>query len=63
MSTPTPDLKPHVPPLPAGSEHCGCCDGLAVETPRGVYNRDGLSAIAYRIGDHAQFRESLHAAL
>lgn len=63
MSTPAPDLKPHVPPLPAGSENCGCCDGITVETPQGVANRDGLSAIIYRIGDHAQFRESLHALL
>lgn len=63
MSTPSPDLKPHVPPLSSGSENCGCCDGIAVETPQGIHNRDGLSAIAYRIGDHAQVRESLHAAL
>lgn len=63
MSYPTTDRKPQVPPLPAGSENCGCCDGISVETPQGVYNRDGLSAIAYRIGEHAQFRESLQAAL
>ena len=30
---------------------------------RASYNRGGLSAIAYRIGDYAQFRASLHAAL
>lgn len=63
MSNPTPDLKPHVPSLPAGSENCGCCDGITVETPQGLHNRDGLSAIAYLIGDYARFRESLHAAL
>jgi hypothetical protein len=63
MTSPTPDLKPHVPPLPPGSESCGCCAGIAVETPQGVFNRDGLSAVAYRIGGYAQFRDSLHAAL
>ena len=63
MSAPMPDLKPHVPPLAPGSECCGCCDGIAAETPQGLDNRDGLSAIAYRIGDYARFRASLHAAL
>lgn len=63
MTAPVPDLKPHVPPLPPGSECCGCCDGVDAETPQGIYNRDGLSAIAYRVGDYAQFRASLQAAL
>lgn len=63
MSLPIPDLEPHVPPPLPGSEACACCDGITVETPRGVANRDGLSAIVYRIGDYAQFRESLHATL
>jgi hypothetical protein len=63
MSSPVPDLKPHVPPLPAGSEACGCCDGIAAETPQGLSNRAGLSAIRYRIGDYAKFRASLQAAL
>ena len=63
MSAPTPDLKPHVPPPPPGTEACGCCDGIAAETPQGLDNRQGLSAIAYRIGDQAQFRASVHASL
>jgi hypothetical protein len=63
VSGPTPGLEPRVPALPEGSEACGCCDGTTVATPRGVANRDGLSAIAYRIGDHAHFRESLRALL
>ncbi|HMN20297.1 MAG TPA: putative baseplate assembly protein [Ottowia sp.] len=63
MSPPVPDLKPQLAPQPPGSEACGCCDGIAAQTPRGVANRGGLSAIAYRIGDWAQFRASLHAAL
>ncbi|MDO9354078.1 MAG: hypothetical protein Q7T55_10305, partial [Solirubrobacteraceae bacterium] len=63
MSAPTPDLKPQVPPLPPGSQDCGCCDGIVAATPRALYNRDGLSAIDYRIGRHADFGASLHAAL
>lgn len=42
---------------------CGCCDGLSVETPIEVYNRPGLSAISYRVGNHTQFKESLLASL
>lgn len=42
---------------------CGCCEGISAETPVELYNRPGLSAISYRVGDHAQFRESLIAAL
>jgi hypothetical protein len=63
MTAPVPDLKPHVPPLAPDSECCACCDGVTGETPQGIFNRTGLSAIAYRIGDYAQFRASLHAAL
>jgi hypothetical protein len=63
MTLPTPDLKPHVPPAAPGSAGCGCCDGIAVATPQALYNRGGLSAIGYRVGEHAQFRASLHAWL
>jgi hypothetical protein len=63
MSAPTPDLKPHVPPTPPGSEACGCCEGITAETPQNLENRPGLPAIAYRIGNHAQFRASVHASL
>ncbi len=63
MTVPVPDLKPHISPLAPGSECCACCDGISPETPQGIFNRTGLSAIAYRIGDYAQFRASLHAAL
>ncbi len=58
-----PDTRPVAPPLPAGSEACGCCDGVVVATPRAADNRHGLPAIAYRSGDHAAFRASLHARL
>lgn len=62
MSAPSPVLKPQ-PLLPPGSEGCGCCDGLVKETPQTLENRAGLSSIAYRIGDYAEFRASLHAGL
>src|SRR5262245_61283861 len=42
---------------------CGCCAGLGPETPVAINNRDGLSAIAYRAGTHAQFKASMLAAL
>lgn len=45
------------------SNSCGCCEGLSSDTPLEVYNRPGLSAIAYRVGDYATFRESLLTAL
>jgi predicted phage baseplate assembly protein len=42
---------------------CGCCEGLEVGTPVEVYNRPGLSAIAYRTGTHARFKRSMLARL
>lgn len=38
---------------------CGCCDGLSLKTPVKIYNRPGLSEIAYRAGKHPQFKASL----
>jgi hypothetical protein len=46
-----------------GTETCGCCEGIGASTPQGLANRAGLSAIAYRIGEYAQFRESMLAGL
>ncbi|HYI49225.1 MAG TPA: putative baseplate assembly protein [Allosphingosinicella sp.] len=63
MSGPVPDLKRNVSPPVAGSECCDCCEGIESQTPRAIGNPAGLSRIAYRVGDHAQFRASLHAAL
>jgi predicted phage baseplate assembly protein len=42
---------------------CGCCEGVAVETPVEISNRPGLTAIAYRIGTHGQFKASMLARL
>jgi hypothetical protein len=46
-----------------GTETCGCCTGIDASTPQALANRAGLSAIAYRIGDYAQFKESMLAGL
>jgi hypothetical protein len=42
---------------------CGCCSGLTQRTPLEVQNRPGLSAIAYRVGVHADFLASMIAGL
>ncbi|WP_213956949.1 hypothetical protein [Variovorax sp. dw_954] len=42
---------------------CGCCAGVSVQTPRGEDNPPGLSAIAYRTGTWATFRETMLARL
>jgi hypothetical protein len=42
---------------------CGCCAGVAVETPQGESNLPGLSAIAYRTGTWSSFRQSMLARL
>ena len=44
-------------------ETCGCCTGADVETPARIDNPPGQSAIAYRTGVHARFKESLLARL
>jgi hypothetical protein len=46
-----------------GTDTCGCCDGVDASTPQVVDNRMGLSAIAYRIGEYADFRDSMLAGL
>jgi predicted phage baseplate assembly protein len=51
---------------PAPTNHlgdCGCCEGLEAGTPLEVYNRPGLSAVAYRVGTHARFKRSMLARL
>ena len=42
---------------------CACCEGISAETPVEVSNRPGLSAIVYRVGTHAQFKDTLRARL
>jgi hypothetical protein len=38
---------------------CGCCEPTTPLTPADETNRAGLSAIAYRVGTYASFRESM----
>src|SRR5271165_2882131 len=42
---------------------CGCCAGTSVVTPIAENNAPGLSAIAYRTGTWATFKESMLARL
>jgi predicted phage baseplate assembly protein len=63
MTAPVPDLKRNIEPPVPGSECCECCEGIHAETPQAISNPPGLARIAYRVGGHAQFRASLHAAL
>jgi hypothetical protein len=42
---------------------CGCCAGITPLTPVSVENPPGLSAIAWRVGTQARFKESLLAAV
>lgn len=42
---------------------CGCCEGTAKLTPLITANRPGLDALAYRIGTHATFLETMKACL
>lgn len=58
------------PPLVAGwadppgpGADCGCCEGIAVATPRPVANRPGLPAVSYRPGQFVDFRTSQLARL
>jgi hypothetical protein len=46
-----------------GHDACGCCDGRSVATPLALWNRPALDEIAYRVGTHARFKESLLARL
>lgn len=42
---------------------CGCCKGTEPLTPASLENPHGLSAIAYRIGTHTTFKETMLARL
>src|SRR5262249_50960490 len=46
-----------------GLNDCGCCEGIAADTPAAIDNRPGLKAIAYRIGSHPQFKDTMLARL
>jgi len=42
---------------------CGCCSGTGARSPELIRNRPGLTAVAYRIGDHADVLASMLARL
>ena len=42
---------------------CGCCAGTQQLTPRPLANRPGLDVLAYRLGTHAAFLETMKARL
>ena len=44
-------------------DDCGCCEGVGAMTPLEIYNRPGLEAVVYRIGTHADFKQSMLARL
>jgi len=50
-------------PTLRGLNDCDGCDGVSAETPVRVNNRAGLDRIAYRVGTHARFLESMLARL
>jgi predicted phage baseplate assembly protein len=42
---------------------CGCCQGLQPLMPAVIENSPGLSAIAYRVGTHGSFKETMLAGI
>ncbi|HEU4596499.1 MAG TPA: hypothetical protein VFS10_15290, partial [Pyrinomonadaceae bacterium] len=42
---------------------CGCCEGTEQLTPASTVNRPGLGALAYRVGTHGSFLETMLARL
>ena len=42
---------------------CGCSEGVTAPTPATLDNPPGLSALAYRIGTHGQFKSAMLAEL
>jgi predicted phage baseplate assembly protein len=42
---------------------CDCCEGIQILTPQPTANRPGLAALAYRVGTHAAFLETMKARL
>ncbi len=45
------------------NENCGCCEGTEKLTPVTIANRPGLSELAYRVGIHGSFLETMKARL
>ncbi|MEH1770903.1 MAG: putative baseplate assembly protein [Nostoc sp.] len=48
---------------PSDRSICGCCEGAEILTPRSVANQPGLYTLAYRVGTHASFYQTMKARL
>lgn len=48
---------------PSDRSSCGCCEGVEILTPTSVANQSGLYTLAYRVGTHASFLETMKARL
>lgn len=48
---------------PSDRSSCGCCEGVQIITPTSVANQPGFSTLAYRVGTHASFLETMKARL
>ena len=46
-----------------GAGRCGCCEGLDTITPRAIFNRPGLPALSWRVGEHADFLETMRSRI
>src|SRR5687767_15939623 len=42
---------------------CGCCRGPGPAAPLPIFNRPALSAVTYRTGDYAAFRQAMLQAI
>jgi hypothetical protein len=42
---------------------CGCCEGVRTLTPLAVSNPPGLPRLAYRVGTHGSFKQTMQARL
>lgn len=47
----------------ASTDSCGCCAGLEAVTPLAIANRPGLDALRRRVGEYADFYETLLSRL
>ncbi len=46
-----------------GGNDCGCCADMTAGAPEALFNRPGLSTLAYRVATHARFKQALLARL
>jgi hypothetical protein len=49
--------------MSAELDACGCCRGIQTKTPRSLENPPGRDSLAYRVGTHGTFKQSMLASL